>query len=169
MLNATCKRALGSDREDRDHHVDAVGEQRRDAPGRSDGDELDRHAERLADEVGDLDVEAGRLHALVDHAIGRGGGVDGDDHLAAADDLVGGDRLGRGEAERRHGEQCEKQAGNGAARGQSGHCEFLPQLPDAGLGYRSRSCAFPAAACTSSWAVRRGARSCLHRARAPNR
>ena len=73
--------------------VDLLGQQRRDAARRGDGDELDRHAKRLAHLVGDLDVEAGRLQVGIEKAVGRCGRVDRDDQLAARNDLV--DRLRR--------------------------------------------------------------------------
>jgi hypothetical protein len=85
------QRPFGGDREDRHHHIHPAGQQRRDAPRRVHRHELDLHPHRLGDQVGEIDVEAGRLHAAVERRIWWRAGVDGDRQRALLDDVV--DRL----------------------------------------------------------------------------
>ena len=78
--------------------VDLAGLEGRDAGRRRQRHELGRHAEILGHEVGDIDVVAGGVAALVDGAERRGAGQHADPHLAGRDDVVHALCCGRGRA-----------------------------------------------------------------------
>jgi hypothetical protein len=100
---------LGRDAEERDDHVDAVGQQERQPVGPGHGHELDLDAQILGREARDVGIVTLGLAVGAGETEDRRGRVDADDDLAALDDLV--DRLGRErggdqEQEDREREEC---------------------------------------------------------------